>query len=185
MFSIQSIPIYKTIVSRMSVREASARERKRRLQSIRKRVCLLLWLSVNNTISLHSMYVYLFIRNFSRLELVVKMKSFVSLTEQWSITYIHTWKNIQLNIKKCFTYEYVKTCLNKFNMYILSELENMLHVVHVVLVLLPLLSVFFFEIQKVQIDPSKVTPCSPNQILSSFLYISYHLTTKNQLQMTL
>ena len=114
-----------------------------------------------------------------------KWKVFVNLTEQWSITYKLIWRNIQLDIKKCFTYEYVKTCLNKFNMYILSELENMLHVVHVVLVLLPLLSVFFFEIQKVQIDPSKVTPCSPNQILSSFLYISYHLTTKNQLQIML
>ena len=99
-------------------------------------------------------------------------KLFVDLTEQWSITCKLIWRNIQLDIKKCFTYEYVKTCLNKFNMYILSELENMLHVVHVVLVLLPLLSVFFLKFKRFKLIHLRWPPAV--RIKSCLLSYTFH-----------
>ena len=94
------------------------------------------------------MNVYLFIRKFLSAKTARQKKSFCKFN-QAVVDHIRThMKEYSTRYLKVFYICICKTCLNKFNMYILSELENMLHVVHVVLVLLPLLSVFFLKFKR-------------------------------------
>ena len=130
----------------------------RRLQSIKKRV------SVSQFQFLFQLSMYLFkIRNKLFRHWFVTKQTFIQhILQCFAYEYVlkHFWINLicilYLNLKICFMYML-------FSFSLLPSCQSS------------------FKIQKVQIDPSKVTPCSPNQILSSFFYISYPVPTKKGL----